>query len=74
MHSDAYRTTRVPIAGPAPDRLLRTLEIDIAALDLNQTESLKLLPLGVPSVDAVMVCYDVSDESSFGHVEDVLSK
>lgn len=48
------------------------LEVDISSLNLSQGKPSRVCPEGVPSVDAIIVCYDAGREPSFVHVEDVL--
>ncbi|TCD71512.1 hypothetical protein EIP91_008893 [Steccherinum ochraceum] len=51
---------------------LRVLEIDIASLDLNQTRATQVCPDGVPPLDALVICYDASQEASFTCVSDFI--
>ncbi|ETW87236.1 hypothetical protein HETIRDRAFT_378044 [Heterobasidion irregulare TC 32-1] len=56
-----------------PDRLLRVLEVDNSSLRIDGTVSgLPVWPENAPRLDGVIVCYDVSQEASFAHVEDLL--
>ena len=71
--SDVYRVGRLNY-NQVSDRILRVLEIDIAALDLSDENSHGIVPDGAPPIDGVVVCYDSSEESSFDPVETVLRK
>ena len=55
--------------------MLRVLEVDNSSLRIDGTVSgLPVWPENAPRLDGVIVCYDVSQEASFAHVEDLLSK
>ena len=54
--------------------MLRVLEIDTEVLNLTNGHGRGIVPEGAPPIDALVVCYDSSDSSSFEEVEVVLRK
>ncbi|OBZ79615.1 hypothetical protein A0H81_01151 [Grifola frondosa] len=64
------RTGKIPASQDTPERLLRVLEVDVSALDIQGPH--KIWPGLTPSWDAALICYDASNEESFIHVEDIM--
>ncbi|KAI0793485.1 ras guanine nucleotide exchange factor domain-containing protein [Abortiporus biennis] len=66
----SYRLGKLMHVSGQPDTLLRVLEIDAITMDLTIERS---AVVGIePSVDGIVVCYDVGSETSFEYVKDVL--
>ncbi|KAI0068347.1 ras GEF [Artomyces pyxidatus] len=57
---------------PQPDCALSVLEVDASVLSDNTGSGGYVWPVGAPRLDGVIVCYDVSRQDSFSHVEDLL--
>lgn len=80
FHQDIRRigsVTDIQILGEmTPACPLHLLEIDIAHLGWGKPTSSPSSDsfAGAPQVDGVLICYDATAQSSFTHVEDLLSK
>jgi hypothetical protein len=71
------QVTDIEILGEmTPSCPLHLLEVDIGNLGWNQPTSPpnNNSSAGAPQVDGVLICYDATAQSSFTHVEDLLSK
>lgn len=71
---DVYRVGRLNFVNSVHDHMLRVLEIDTEVLNLTNGHGRGIVPEGAPPIDALVVCYDSSDSSSFEEVEVVLRK
>jgi hypothetical protein len=59
-----------------PSCPLHLLEVDIAHLGWEQSTTFSNghSSAGAPKIDGVLICYDAAAQSSFTHVEDLMSK
>lgn len=69
--------TDIEILGEmTPTCPLHILEVDIAHLGWNNSSTYANndLSMSTPQVHGVVICYDATSQSSFTHVEDLLSE
>lgn len=59
-----------------PDRVFRVLEIETSSLHLSGSSSSNspVWPDIAPRLDGTIICYDMSRNASFTHVEHLISK
>lgn len=72
--SDIRRVGRITRDIDSSEQPLHIIEIDAMNIDniSSPTHEGGFWPLGLPPVDAAIICYDVSNEDSFIPVENLL--